>query len=190
MYLLSGAVLWDWAMRHLHFCQVGVRRHSWPQQRFAQGDGGASVLHGAPALDHMCSRYFPQLGRSAAFKHFKGIEHSNIGSVRRQHLSLLTTWLGKLQGMPKYHIGLTCTAPGQRQAFSRCSLWVEDHLLHAEVLGRASLSYARALTSPSAPCCRRAARALGCPLRCYCRPARRLGLLLLLLAFLMLTIAI
>ena len=92
--------------------------------------------------------------------------------------------------MQNHHIGLTCTAPGQRQAFSQCSERVENHLLQAEVLGRASLGHARALPPPSAPCRGRAACTLGCPLRCYCRPARGLGLLLLLLAFLMLTIAI
>ena len=92
--------------------------------------------------------------------------------------------------MQRYHIGSTCTAPGQRQALSQRSVRVDNHLLQAEVLGRASLGQARALAPPSAPCRGRAARALGCPLRCYCRPARGLGLLLLLLAFLMLTIAI
>ena len=67
-----------------------------------------------------------------------------------------------------------------------------DHLLQAEVLSRAALGHARALGAPCAPWGRRAACALGRPLRCYCRPARRLGLLLLLLllAFLMLTIVI
>ena len=90
---------------------------------------------------------------------------------------------------------LSWMTAGQHQADSQCNVRVEDHLLQAEVLSRASLGYARVLGPPSDPCRRRAARALSCPLRCYCRPARRLGLLLLLLlllllAFLMLTVAI